>query len=66
METIADNENVPFIPFCIDAEPLSNDFKYFFSTAQRLDAGRMSRSDALTMLSMSVSKHPAVTALAAA
>jgi hypothetical protein len=64
--TIADNENIPFIPFCIDEEPLTNDFKYFFSTAQRLDAGKMSRSEALTMLSMTVRKHPAAIGLNAA
>jgi hypothetical protein len=64
--TIADNENIPFIPFCVDEQPLSNDFKYFFSTAQRLDAASMPRSEALTLLSMSVKKHPAITALHAA
>jgi hypothetical protein len=57
--TIADNENVPFIPFCIDKEPLTSDFKYFFSTSQRLDAGGLSPSEAVNRLRTTVRNHPA-------
>ena len=48
--TIADSENIPFLPYCIDATPLSNDFKYFFSAGQRLDAADIDRGDALARL----------------
>ena len=48
--TIADSENIPVLPYCIDTTPLSNDFKYFFVAGQRLDATSVSREDALPTL----------------
>ncbi len=48
--TIADSENIPLLPYCIDTTPLSNDLKYFFVTGQRLDATSISRDDALPTL----------------
>ena len=48
--TIADSENIPLLPYCIDTTPLSNDLKYFFVTGQRLDATSIPREDALPTL----------------
>ncbi len=55
--TIADDENIPFIPFCVDEAPLSYDFKYFFSTAQRLEAGQLSKSEALDLLMANIKQR---------
>jgi hypothetical protein len=52
--TIAADERVPFVPFCIDESPLSKDFRFFFSTAQRLDAHRHPREAAMSLLQASV------------
>jgi hypothetical protein len=55
--TIADDERVPFLPFCIDGSPLSSDFRFFFSTAQRLDAFVHSQENAIELLRQSVAKR---------
>jgi TIR domain len=54
--TIADEERVPFLPFCIDNTPMSKDFRFFFSTAQRLQAGE-SVAMAIALLRRSVAKR---------
>ena len=36
--TLANEERVPFMPVRIDDTPLSADFRYFFATAQRMEA----------------------------
>jgi hypothetical protein len=55
--TIADDEKVPFVPFCIDNSTMSKDFRFFFSTAQRLDALGHSMTSALASLRESVAKR---------
>lgn len=55
--TIADEERVPFLPFCIDDSPLSNDLRFFFSTAQRLDAFVHSQPRGLELLGESVARR---------
>jgi hypothetical protein len=52
--TLADSENIPFVPFCIDDSPLSQDLKYFFATAQRLTVNRLPRATALDRLAAAV------------
>lgn len=54
--TIAADERVPFLAFRIDDSPLSKDLRFFFSTAQRLDAFSHSQADAIALLRASVAK----------
>ncbi len=51
--TIADDEKIPFIAFCIDDAPLSNNFRYYLSVSQRLQAGRLTPPEALARLAAS-------------
>jgi hypothetical protein len=55
--TIADDENVAFIPFRLDKTPLPGRLKYFFSSAQQLDAGGLDTSQALDLLTTAVRKR---------
>ena len=48
--SIADSENIPFLPFCVDTTPLSSDRRYFFSAGQRLDASGLARDESLARL----------------
>lgn len=52
--TLADDEDIPLLPLCIDDTPLSKDLRYFFSSAQRLDAYRMPWDQALQQVVSSV------------
>lgn len=52
--TIADNEQVPFVPLRVDASELSPDFRYYFSTSQQLDISRISQADGLDALCRAV------------
>lgn len=52
--TIAADERVPFMAFRIDESPLSKDFRFFFSTGQRLDAFTHSQKEAIGLLRASV------------
>ena len=55
--TIADDERVPFLPFCIDSSPMSKDFRFFFSTAQRLNAPGHPIAIAINVLRDSVARR---------
>lgn len=52
--TIAADEKIPFIAFCIDAAPLSKDFRYYFSISQRLHAEGLTPPEAVARLTTSV------------
>ena len=55
--TIADSENIAFLPFLLDDTTLPNDFKYYFSTGQQLNVGSIERSKALDLLTAAVRKR---------
>lgn len=55
--TLADQENIVFIPFRVDQAPLPDSFKYFFSTPQLLDGSKLDRGEALNSLTAAVQKR---------
>lgn len=55
--TVADDENIPLIPVCIDNVPLSQDLKYFFASAQRLELANMPRQQTVQMIGTAVERH---------
>jgi hypothetical protein len=55
--TIADDENIGFIPFRLDETPLPGRLKYFFSSAQQLNAGGLDSAKALDLLTTAVRKR---------
>ena len=59
--TLADDENIPFVPFCLDDAPLSKDLRYFFSTAQRLEVGELRREEAIGILNSTIANRLAYT-----
>lgn len=48
--TLANEEKIPLLPVRIDDSPLSPDFRYFFATAQRVEAVGWPRDQLLTQL----------------
>lgn len=48
--TLANEEKVPFMPVRIDNSPLTSDFRYFFATAQRLEAMDWPREQVLSRI----------------
>jgi len=59
--TIAADERVPFLPFCVDGALFSKDFRFFFSTAHRLNAFNLPQQEAIGLLRASVAGRLGVT-----
>ena len=55
--TVADSENIAFLPFLLEKTTLPNEFKYFFSTGQQLNVGDAAPSEALDRLTAAVRKR---------
>ena len=55
--TLADNESIPLLPLCLDRAPLSKDLKYFFASAQRLEAASIPWEQAVQVLNQAVENH---------
>jgi len=59
--TVADDENIPLIPACIDKVPLSEDFRYFFSSPQRLELDDLPHDQIVQRIGSAVERHLART-----
>lgn len=55
--TVADDENIPLIPVCLDNVSLSKDFRYFFASAQRLEIADTPRQQTLQMIGNAVERQ---------
>lgn len=55
--TVADDENIPLMPACLEDISLSGDLRYFFASSQRLELAKMTREQTAHTIGTAVERH---------